>query len=83
MCGFDSSGKGQGSIAGPCEHGNVLLCSIEGEEFLEQVSNYQLLSHAAINVYVYGSKCRELNQERPEQGARAPCGVVWFLIFER
>jgi hypothetical protein len=34
-CGLDSSGSGQGPVAGSCEHGNEPLGSIKGEEFLQ------------------------------------------------
>jgi hypothetical protein len=33
-CGVDSSGTGQGPIAGCCEHGNEPSDSIKGGEFL-------------------------------------------------
>jgi hypothetical protein len=36
----DSSGSGQGPVAGSCEDGNKLLDSIKGGEFLGQLSKY-------------------------------------------
>jgi hypothetical protein len=37
-CGVDSSCKGQGSAAVSCEHGNKHSGSIEGAEFLDNLS---------------------------------------------
>jgi hypothetical protein len=34
-------------VAGVCEHGNENSCSIKGEEFLEQLSDYQLFKDSA------------------------------------
>jgi hypothetical protein len=34
-CGLDSFGSGQGPVAGSCEHGDELSCSIKGGEFLD------------------------------------------------
>jgi hypothetical protein len=36
--GLDSSGSGQGPVAGCCEHGNEPSGSIKGGEFLDQLS---------------------------------------------
>jgi hypothetical protein len=33
--GLDSSGSGQGPVAGPCGHGDERLASIKGEVFLD------------------------------------------------
>jgi len=35
VCGLDSSGSGQGPVAGSCEHGNEPSDSIKGWEFLD------------------------------------------------
>jgi hypothetical protein len=34
-CSVDSSGSGQGPVAGSCEHGNEHFASIKGREFLD------------------------------------------------
>jgi hypothetical protein len=34
-CGLDSSGSGQGPMAGCCEHDNEPLGSVKGGEFLD------------------------------------------------
>jgi hypothetical protein len=34
-CGLDSSGSGQGPVAGCCEHGNDLSSVIKGGELLD------------------------------------------------
>jgi hypothetical protein len=34
-CGLDSSGKGQGPVAGFCEHGTERSGSIDGERFID------------------------------------------------
>jgi hypothetical protein len=34
-CGLDSSGSGQVTVVGCCEHGNEPSRSIKGEEFLD------------------------------------------------
>jgi hypothetical protein len=39
-CGLESSGSGQGPVAGSCEHSNEPLGSIKGEEFLDKLSDY-------------------------------------------
>jgi hypothetical protein len=38
-CGLDSSGPGQCTVAGPCE----LSGTIKGEEFLDELVDYQFL----------------------------------------
>jgi hypothetical protein len=38
-CGLNSSGSGQGPVAGCCEHGNELPGSIKGGEFLDWLSD--------------------------------------------
>jgi hypothetical protein len=35
VCGLDSSGTGQGSVAGSCEHDSDSLGLIKGREFLD------------------------------------------------
>jgi hypothetical protein len=42
-CGVDSSGSGEGPLADCCEHGNETSGSIKGGEFLDYLSDYQLL----------------------------------------
>jgi hypothetical protein len=42
-CGLDSSGSGQGPVAGSCEHGNQLSGSIKFWEFLEWLTDCWLL----------------------------------------
>jgi hypothetical protein len=37
-CGLDSSGSGQGPVAGCCEHGDKHSDSMKGEEFLDYLS---------------------------------------------
>jgi len=37
---LDSSGSGQGTMAGPCEHSNELSDSIKEGEFLNSLSDY-------------------------------------------
>jgi len=39
-CGLDLSSSGQGPVAGPFEHGNVLSDSIKAGEFLDYMSDY-------------------------------------------
>jgi hypothetical protein len=39
-CGLDSSGSGQGPVAGCCEHGNKPSGSITGGEFIDTLSDY-------------------------------------------
>jgi hypothetical protein len=34
-CGLDASGSGQGSVAGPCGHGNEPSGSIKGRVFID------------------------------------------------
>jgi hypothetical protein len=41
--GLDSSGSGQGPVAGPCENGNESSGSIKGGEFLDYLSDSWLL----------------------------------------
>jgi len=38
----DSSGSGDGPVAGSCEHSNGSSCSLTGGEFLEYLSDYQI-----------------------------------------
>jgi hypothetical protein len=40
---LDTSGSGQGPVAGSCKHGNEPSSSIKGREFLDLLNNYQLL----------------------------------------
>jgi hypothetical protein len=42
-CGLDESGLVEGRMTGCCEHGNEPSCSMRGGEFLDLLSNYQLL----------------------------------------
>jgi hypothetical protein len=42
-CGLDSSREGQGLMAGFCENGNEPSGSIKGREFLDYLSDCQLL----------------------------------------
>jgi hypothetical protein len=42
-CGLGASGSGYGPATGSCEHGNEPSSSIKGGEFLDQLSDYQLL----------------------------------------
>jgi len=44
----DSSGSGKGSLASSCEHGSGTLGSMEGEEFLDQLSDYQLFRKVCV-----------------------------------
>jgi hypothetical protein len=37
--GLDSSGSGQGPVAGSCEHSNEALGSIKGKEFLDYLND--------------------------------------------
>jgi hypothetical protein len=37
---MDSTGSGQGPVAGSCKYGNELLGSIKCGEFLDQLSNF-------------------------------------------
>jgi hypothetical protein len=39
-CELDSSGSGQGPVAGCCEHGNELPGSIKCEEYLDWLNDY-------------------------------------------
>jgi hypothetical protein len=41
--GLDLSGSGQGPVSGLCGHGNGRLSVIEGEEFLENLIQYQCM----------------------------------------
>jgi hypothetical protein len=43
-CGLDSSGSGYGPVAGCCENGNEPSGSIKGGEFLDSLSDCQLLN---------------------------------------
>jgi hypothetical protein len=47
VCGLHSSGSEEGPVAGSCEHGNETSGSINGGEFLDQLSNYKLLKDYA------------------------------------
>jgi hypothetical protein len=38
-CGLDPLGSGQGLVAGSCEHDNETSGSIQGGEFLDQLSD--------------------------------------------
>jgi hypothetical protein len=40
-------------VAGSCEHGNKLLCSINGEKILDQMSNYHILNNGSICAYLH------------------------------
>jgi hypothetical protein len=42
-CGQDSYGTGYGPVAGSCERGNESSGPIKGREFLDQLSDCQLL----------------------------------------
>jgi hypothetical protein len=42
-CGLDTSGSGQRSVAGCCEHGIEPSSSIKGGEFLDCLSDYKCL----------------------------------------
>jgi hypothetical protein len=42
-CGLDSTGAGYGPVAGSCEYGNEPSGSIKGGEFLDWLSDYELL----------------------------------------
>jgi hypothetical protein len=42
-CGLDASGSGYGPVAGFCEHRNESSGSTEGGEFLDKLSDCQLL----------------------------------------
>jgi len=44
---INSSGSGQGPVAGFCKHSSELLGSMKGWEFLVQCSNHQLLKEDA------------------------------------
>jgi hypothetical protein len=47
-CGLNTSGSGYGPVMDPCEYGNEILDSIEGREFLDQLSdNYVLKKDSA------------------------------------
>jgi hypothetical protein len=49
----DGTGSEQGPVAGPCEYTNEPSGSIKREEFLDQLSECQLLKHSApCNWYV-------------------------------
>jgi hypothetical protein len=39
-CGLDSSGSGQGPVAGSCEHSNEPSCTIKDGEFLDLLNDY-------------------------------------------
>jgi hypothetical protein len=43
-CGLDSSGSGYRQVVGSCEYGNESSGSIKGREFLDQLSDYQILT---------------------------------------
>jgi hypothetical protein len=47
-CGLDSSGSGWVPVTGSFEHDDELLGSIKGGEFLDQLSNYQLLEKESV-----------------------------------
>jgi hypothetical protein len=40
---MDSSGPGQGSVAGSCEHVNENCSSIKGRKFLDRLNDYYFL----------------------------------------
>jgi len=42
-CGLDSSGSGQGSVVGSCEHGNESAASIKCRYLVDRLSDCQLL----------------------------------------
>jgi len=46
--GVDSLGLEKGPVVGCCEHSNELSHSIRCMEFLEQLSNYQLISDSVL-----------------------------------
>jgi hypothetical protein len=46
--GLDSSGSGQGPVAGSCEHGNEPSGFIKGREFLDQLRDYYLLRKGSV-----------------------------------
>jgi hypothetical protein len=46
-CGLDACGSGYGPVAGSCEHGNDISGSLRGGEFLEYLSDYQLLKDSS------------------------------------
>jgi hypothetical protein len=45
---MDSSGSGYGPLVGSCGHGNEPSGSITGEEFLVQLSHYQLFKDSVV-----------------------------------
>jgi hypothetical protein len=42
-CGLDSTSSCQGPVAGSCEHGNNNSGSIQRQELVDQLSNYEFL----------------------------------------
>jgi len=52
-CGLDSSVSGWGQVMGSCEQGNKPLGYIKDGEFLDKLSNYQLLDDSAPWSYMY------------------------------
>jgi len=47
-CGVDSLGLDKGPVVGCCEHSKELSGSVRCMEFLEQLSNYQLISDSVL-----------------------------------
>jgi hypothetical protein len=45
---LDASGSGYGPVACSCEHGNEPSGSINGGEFLEEVSDYYILNKVSV-----------------------------------
>jgi hypothetical protein len=45
---MDSSGSGQRPVAGSCGHSNEHSDSKNNEEFIDQLSNYQLVKKGAL-----------------------------------
>jgi hypothetical protein len=43
-CGLDRCRSEEGPVAGCCEHGNEPACAVQGGEFLEWLSDYQILN---------------------------------------
>jgi hypothetical protein len=41
-CGLDSSGSGEGPVTGSFQHGDETSVSLEGWEFRDELSDYQL-----------------------------------------
>ena len=46
--GLDLYGSGQGHVAGSCEYGDELPCSIKFKEFVDQLRNYQILTEDSV-----------------------------------